>query len=150
MSITRLTLHEIMMKYPKESIEERKNRVLDFLKETFKTNGDDIATRALIAYIRSSFFAHYFEKWRNVNRKNNRFLVKYVQWLRQEIKFPEVPSRCIQSSSAPVASTSSSGKLFYLKIFVDLIFICRRATLKGFRGMCHYHQMKKNGRNAKI
>lgn len=116
MPITRLSLHEIMMEFPSETVEKRKNRVLNFLKEYFRTN-DDEDTRTLTEFTRNSFFAPYLANWRSVNRKNDKFLLKYHQWLQKEIIFPKVLVRCLKDNSSTLDAPSiSRGKtIIFLK-----------------------------------
>lgn len=56
MAITRLHLHEKMMEIPGQDFSVKKIHVLDFLKDHFETNGDEIATNALNNFMRQSFF----------------------------------------------------------------------------------------------
>ena len=103
-----------MMEFSSESVEKRKNRVLDFLNKHFQTNGDEYATKTLAQFTRNSFFSPYFANWQNANRSNKVFLPKYQKWLEKEIVFPEVVIRCLQGSSSTSSVASTSGKTIFI------------------------------------
>lgn len=124
--ITRMVLHEKIMEFHEESTELRKNRVLDFLKEHFQTNGDEIATKTLVNFTRESFFSPYYRNWKSAHRMNNRFLAKFGAWLQEEIKFSEVVLRCIPGPSSTSEARPS-------KDFKDASVVIKRRKTEQLR-----------------
>lgn len=98
-SVTRRSLHEKFIENNDLSIELRKNRVFDYLKEFFHTNGNETATKALIEFTRKFVFATYMRNWKSVNRNNKRFLPKFALWLDKEITFPDIVRRCVPNNA---------------------------------------------------
>lgn len=105
MKITRLILHEIIVKCHDEK--EKKNYVLDYLREVLSIDKNSKVYNHLTSYVQSSFFAPYFYRWKSVHRINNDFLKKYNDWLMKEIQFPEIIHR---TSGTPL------GALYLLRI----------------------------------
>lgn len=124
-----MDLHNKMMEFPHESIEFRKARVLDFLKEHFETNGDEIATKTLVQFARESFFAPYYRKWKSVDRNNDRFRTKFDFWLIEEITFPDDVLRSLSYCS----STISGGIGRPSKSFEDCSLIRKRRKTEQLR-----------------
>lgn len=73
--VTRMMLHEKMLEYREEPVEKRKNRVVEFLKESFRTNGNPMATKDLTQFMSQQFFAPYLKRWQDCSRTNSRFYV---------------------------------------------------------------------------
>lgn len=113
--ITRLQLHEKYMECLHRPIDVRRNYVLDFLKEKFKVNGDEKATKCLETFTNNFFFGPYYKRWQNTSRTNSKFLAKYGDWLQTKIMFPDIVVRSLSKSSQPslTPSTSSRGKFKY-------------------------------------
>lgn len=128
--IRRIDLHNKNMEFKEETIQSRKNRVLDFLKELFCTNGDEIATNTLVKFTRESFFAPYYRHWNSVSRKNDRFLQKFDHWLQHEIQFPDVVLRCLPSSCT-MQTSSTGGRP--LKDFEDSSAVVKRRKTEELR-----------------
>lgn len=108
--ITRLDLHNKMLEYPRKTFTDRKKHVLEYLKEHFATNGDEHATEVLITFTRENFFSPYLKRWQKVFSKNEVFLARYDDWLREEIVFPELlKNRLTPTSSNTEPTPGPSG-----------------------------------------
>lgn len=109
--ITRLMLHQKMVELSRhESIEARKSHVLEYLKEHFRTNGNEEATKVLIKFVRENFFAPYTRKWKSVHSNNAFFLEKYGDWLEQVIVFPDMLQTCLSVPQGYNPGPSSGGR----------------------------------------
>lgn len=124
--ITRMMLHEIMIKYDHN---ERQDRVLEYLNEVFLTNGDTKATKDIEIFTKTQFFAPYIKRWRECSRNNVRFMQKYRDWLGHEIVFPELVRNRLISSDVP--STSSRGRPS--KAFDDCSDVIKRRKTDDLR-----------------
>lgn len=116
--VTRMMLHEKMLEYREEPVEKRKNRVVEFLKESFRTNGNPMATKDLTQFMSQQFFAPYLKRWQDCSRTNSRFLQNNSTWLEQEIVFPQTVSNCLLGS-LDLPSTSGSGKVSLKNYFIN-------------------------------
>ncbi|KAF5277876.1 hypothetical protein FQA39_LY06028 [Lamprigera yunnana] len=58
--ITRIDLNNRIMELPHESIEYQRTQPLQFLKEHFGTNGNEITTETLVQFTRESFLLTIF------------------------------------------------------------------------------------------
>lgn len=129
--ITRLMLHEIIIAHSQDSENMKKNRVIDFLKETFCTN--ERATKILITFIKLNFFLPYFRFWKCCHRKNETFLTKHNEWLNKNIEFPNDVIQCLPglSSASSIESERNRGRT--RKNFDESSNITKRRKIKEFR-----------------
>lgn len=110
-----------MMEVSGQDFSVKKIRVLDFLREHFQTNGNEIATSVLDNFMRQSFFPKYITKWKAAGRNEINFLSRYEDWLRVEIIFPNEVVRCQQVLANPGGSASTSGgKPLNIHSFIDI------------------------------